>query len=51
MVWFALAATLLAGALLLDHYGLVGRERHPITLGRLLGAFVLLVGLVLFLSR
>jgi uncharacterized membrane protein YdcZ (DUF606 family) len=51
MVLFALAATLLAGALLLDHYGLVGRERRPITLGRLLGALALLVGLVLFLSR
>jgi uncharacterized membrane protein YdcZ (DUF606 family) len=51
MVWFILAATLLAGALLLDHYGLTGRERRPITLGRVLGALALLGGLVLILSR
>jgi len=50
MVWFILAATVLVGALLLDHFGLAGRERRPITFGRVLGTVILLIGLALFLS-
>lgn len=37
----------LAAALVLDHYGLLGLERHPVTLTRALGFVLVLVGAAL----
>src|SRR5262245_61724898 len=38
-------------SLVLDHYGLVGFPRHPISPARLLGAAILLAGVVLVLRN
>ena len=37
----------LAAALVLDHYGMLGLERHPVTLTRVLGFGLVLVGAAL----
>jgi transporter family-2 protein len=37
----------LAAALVLDHYGLLGLERHPVTIVRALGFVLVLVGAAL----
>ena len=50
MVWFALVTIALIGAVLVDHFGLLGRERHPITPGRIAGVTVILIGLALYLA-
>ena len=34
-------------AVVLDHFGLLGLERHPISLGRLMGMVLLIAGVVL----
>lgn len=34
-------------SILLDHFGLLGLERHPISLGRLAGAALLIIGVIL----
>jgi len=43
---FVVVGQMLA-SLLLDHFGLVGLARHPITPGRVLGAAFLVIGVVL----
>lgn len=45
-----LAAVVMIAVLLLDHFGLAGRERRPVTLGRALGATLILLGVALFLG-
>ena len=47
--WFLLAVLVVIGALLVDHLGLVGREPRPITLGRIIGAGLMFVGVALVL--
>lgn len=47
--WFLLAVLVVIGALLVDHLGLVGREPKPITLGRIIGAGLMLLGVALVL--
>src|SRR5215207_788958 len=47
--WFLLAVLVVIGALLVDHLGLVGREPKPITLGRIIGAGLMLLGEALVL--
>ena len=47
--WFLLAVLVVIGALLVDHLGLVGREPRPITLGRIIGAGLMLLGVALVL--
>jgi uncharacterized membrane protein YdcZ (DUF606 family) len=47
--WFLLAVLVVIGALLVDHLGLVGREHRPITLGRIIGAGLMLLGVALVL--
>jgi transporter family-2 protein len=47
----SIVAGQLAAALLLDQFGLVGYARHPLTLARLLGAVLLLAGVVLIQRR
>jgi hypothetical protein len=47
--WFLLAVLVIIGALLIDHLGLVGREPRPITLGRIIGAGLMLLGVALVL--
>lgn len=37
----------IAMSILLDHFGLLGLDRHPISAGRLLGAILLAAGVVL----
>lgn len=44
-----MAAVLLAGALLVDHFGLIGLEPRPVTALRVAGALLLLLGLAVFL--
>jgi bacterial/archaeal transporter family-2 protein len=43
----AAVAGQLAAALVLDHYGLLGLDRHPVTLTRAAGLLLVLVGAVL----
>ena len=43
----AVIAGQLVGALLLDHFGLIGLERHPVNLTRLAGVTLVLVGAVI----
>ena len=50
MDWFLLAAVVMIVVLLLDHFGLAGRERRTVTLGRALGATLILLGVALFLG-
>lgn len=50
MVWFLLVVVLIAGALLVDHLGFAGRDPRPITLGRVVGAGFILLGVALFLG-
>ncbi|MDP9479579.1 MAG: DMT family transporter [Actinomycetota bacterium] len=50
MGWFLLTAVVIIVALLLDHVGLAGRERRPITLGRIVGVALILLGVALFLG-
>jgi len=47
--WSLLAVLVVIGALLVDHLGLVGRESRPITLGRIIGAGLMLLGVALVL--
>jgi uncharacterized membrane protein YdcZ (DUF606 family) len=47
--WFLLAVVVATGALLIDHLGLVGREPRPITLGRIIWAGLILLGVALVL--
>jgi len=44
-----LIAAVLFAALALDHFGLVRRERRPITPGRVLGVVLILCGVALAL--
>ena len=45
-----LAAVVMVVVLLLEHFGLAGRERRAVTLGRTLGATLILLGVALFLG-
>ncbi len=45
-----MTAVVIIVALLLDHVGLAGRERRPITLGRIVGVALILLGVALFLG-
>ena len=48
--WFALIVTgQILASLTLDHFGLVGFPRRPLSASKLVGAFLLLAGLVLVL--
>ena len=48
--WFGLIVTgQVVGSLVLDHFGMVGFKRQPITPTRLFGAICLLGGVILFL--
>jgi uncharacterized membrane protein YdcZ (DUF606 family) len=47
---FLLAAVAVVGGLLLDHFGLTGPNPRPITLGRVVGAGIILLGVALFLG-
>lgn len=49
ITWVFLTGILISGALLLDHYGLVGRRRRPITLRRLADAMLFLIGVAIVL--
>ncbi|HEU5051385.1 MAG TPA: DMT family transporter [Gemmatimonadales bacterium] len=50
-----LVATVVAGqmvsSLILDHYGLVGYDRHPLNLGRVVGAALVIAGVFLIQRR
>jgi len=46
--WFLLAVVVVVGALLVDHFGLAGRDPRPVTLGRVVGAGLILLGIALF---
>ena len=48
--WFLLAVVAVIVALLVDHFGLVGRAPRPVTLGRVVGAGLILLGVALFLG-
>ena len=48
--WFLLAVVAVIVALLVDHFGLAGRAPHPVTLGRVVGAGLILLGVALFLG-
>lgn len=50
MGWFLLAVVVVGGALLVDHFGLAGRDPRPITLGRVVGSGLILLGVALFLG-
>ena len=50
MGWFALAVVALIVALLVDHFGLAGRDPRPLTPGRVVGAGLILLGVALFLG-
>jgi uncharacterized membrane protein YdcZ (DUF606 family) len=47
--WFLLAVLLVIGVLLVDHLGLLGREPKPFTLGRIIGAGLMVLGVALVL--
>ena len=48
--WFLLAVIAVIAALLVDHLGLAGRDPRPVTLGRVVGAGLILLGVALFLG-
>ena len=48
--WFLLAVVAVIVALLVDHFGLAGRAARPVTLGRVVGAGLILLGVALFLG-
>jgi uncharacterized membrane protein YdcZ (DUF606 family) len=50
MAWFLLSAIIIGGVLLMDHFGLAGREKRPVTVGRAIGATLMLLGVALILG-
>ncbi len=50
LVWFGTAAVAPIMALLVGHFGLAGRAPRPISLGRVLGAGLIRLGVPLFLG-
>ena len=50
MGWFALVLVTLIVALLVDHLGLAGRDPRPLTLGRVVGTGLILLGVAVFLG-
>lgn len=48
--WFLLAVVAVIAVLLVDHFGLAGREPRPVSLGRIVGAGLILLGVALFLG-
>lgn len=51
MWWFLSAAVVVIGTLALDHLGALGNRRRPLTLGRFVGAMMLMFGVALIVSR
>lgn len=41
----------LVGSVIIDHYGLMGLNSHPLTMGRLVGIAFLFIGLLLVLKK
>lgn len=50
MGWFLLAVVAVVGALTLDHLGVAGGSPRPVTLGRAVGGFLVLLGVALLLA-
>jgi uncharacterized membrane protein YdcZ (DUF606 family) len=50
MWWFLFVAVVVIGALALDHSGVFGGRSRPITLGRIAGVGLILLGVALIVA-